>query len=724
MPSISVIRRLNLVVVRDGNSASTGITTTATSNNDVYAHLPPHFEMWMPGRQKFYGGEEHTEQALIAMLEPFGIDRLVLHRPGKNSDVNTLSEFPRKWFTWQCRNCKPQVREQSLCGLKVRMLLVLPDGERPYLEVREFSLPATSRHLLVSKGAWETSGSKVVNNEDKLTPNMTKLLMNLGKSRTKTETANNVIADTFDGLRVGTNLLHRVMKKGRDEAWGASETESMMIFYATGLKHRDLDEKYGVEGKFYARTCSSTGKLICWYEQLPLEVLNARAYGQDAAWTDTTHNATMLDLKTGPPSTCDWGGLTAPVGLFQVPEEEIEVTKDMMKGLELDAPDATSCTDGGSAWPAIAEDFDQNQVEDTHHNSRNADKKVHSSKLSKEKKQQFIEMKNKVLYHVFVPASGLDEHFNDMRNVAEGEPELLRWIDRMDSGKVIRTATYTTKLCIMSAKGCTSRCEVMMAILKGGGTLKAEMRHWTLPELQHRHRNMYDNYIEDASTEIRTAIKEKRTFSHYVLDLEKEETKHVHNLTVSNVTPSVPNPFHGKLQSSKKTVAIRIRRPSNAISFGLSLTPKVVGNVCTLEVAAIHPGSVFEGSKLQVGMLIHTVSGQTFNNSEEGIDLLKSAEGAFNILADTLPSMGTVYTIHRKNVFGKGGKMERQVFIPDRNNNGHTLHCQSNHHIHTAFWIRCCYIQRALMEHPTRSKGDETTMHSRWRISQIVHCIQ
>jgi len=162
-------------------------------------------------------------------------------------------------------------------------------------------------------------------------------------------------------------------------------------------------------------------------------------------------------LKTGPPSTCDWGGLTAPVGLFQVPEEEIEVTKDMMKGLELDAPDATSCTDGGSAWPAIAEDFDQNQVEDTHHNSRNADKKVYSSKLSKEKKQQFIEMKNKVLYHVFVPASGLDEHFNDMRNVAEGEPELLRWIDRMDSGKVIRTATYTTKLCIMSAKGCTSR---------------------------------------------------------------------------------------------------------------------------------------------------------------------------------------------------------------------------------------------------------------------------
>ena len=64
------------------------------------------------------------------------------------------------------------------------------------------------------------------------------------------------------------------MKKGREDAWGGTPQESMMVFYGEGLKLQQ-EQKYGVHGKFYTDTCTSTGKLVCWYEQHPIEVLNA-----------------------------------------------------------------------------------------------------------------------------------------------------------------------------------------------------------------------------------------------------------------------------------------------------------------------------------------------------------------------------------------------------------------------------------------------------------------
>ena len=61
-------------------------------------------------------------------------------------------------------------------------------------------------------------------------------------------------------------------------------------------------------------------------------------------------------------------------------------------------PGASSNTYGGSAWPAIVADFDQNHVKDTCHNDKNADKKV--SGLSNIAKKKFMDMKYHILYTV------------------------------------------------------------------------------------------------------------------------------------------------------------------------------------------------------------------------------------------------------------------------------------------------------------------------------------
>ena len=112
-------------------------------------------------------------------------------------------------------------------------------------------------------------------------------------------------------------------------------------------------------------------------------------------------------------------------------------------------------------------------------------------------------------------------------------------------------------------------------------------------------------------------------------------------------------------------------------------------------------------------MSIHIVNAKTFSSLEEGIELLKSVGGLFAILADTMPSIGTVYAIRRKSE----KKMEHTVFVPRPINKWYNQHSQSDFHMHTAFWIRDRYIQRALMDHPSLSMKENSTIHSRWHIT-------
>ena len=286
-----------------------------------------------------------------------------------------------------------------------------------------------------------------------------------------------------------------------------------------------------------------------------------------------------------------------------------------------------------------------------------------------------------------------------------------------------------TSACLLNAKGAASRCESMMTILKAAGNLKGEMKKWTLPELQRRHEQVVQNYRFTAYEEIKVAIKKKKVFSKYVLDMEQEELKIVPDLKITSTTTNTSNPFHGILQSSQKTVHIRIHSTSVS-QLGLDIAHEVVDSKHTLRVDRIVMNSIFYGTDLRVGMFIHTIDGETFETFEEGRKMIQASiadSPCTTILVDTAPSTGTVY-----NICSRDNKMQRTVFVPNKievgsDSGGHTTHCQSNFHVHTSCLIRCRFIQRALMESEhERSMKDDTTINSRWHIKnsplyEIVH---
>ena len=77
---------------------------------------------------------------------------------------------------------------------------------------------------------------------------------------------------------------------------------------------------------------------------------------------------------------------------------------------------------------------------------------------------------------------------------------------------------------------------------------------------------------------------------------------------------------------------------------------------------------------------------------------------------------GTVYKIANKKCVETA--KQHTVFIPNcvDGADNKDQYCQSNYFVHTCFLIRDRYIQRALLDHPTRSFSDIDTMHERWYI--------
>ena len=136
----------------------------------------------------------------------------------------------------------------------MRLLLHDTDCDEPYLEVREFHLPPTSKHLIVSPEARMLSEQVLIKNKDVLTPRKESMIKSLGKHRVRVGVVRNIIAEHFDGVKIDSGLLHRVMKEGRDESWGKDDQDSMLIFYSEGLKMNAYDEQYRVCGKFSATT--------------------------------------------------------------------------------------------------------------------------------------------------------------------------------------------------------------------------------------------------------------------------------------------------------------------------------------------------------------------------------------------------------------------------------------------------------------------------------------
>ena len=71
-----------------------------------------------------------------------------------------------------------------------------------------------------------------------LSPSKVNFLKSLGKSRVRIETCRNLISDRYNGLLIDDDLAYRTMRKGREEAWGKDDNESLLVLYNVGVQHQ------------------------------------------------------------------------------------------------------------------------------------------------------------------------------------------------------------------------------------------------------------------------------------------------------------------------------------------------------------------------------------------------------------------------------------------------------------------------------------------------------
>lgn len=214
-----------------------------------------------------------------------------------------------------------------------------------------------------------------------------------------------------------------------------------------------------------------------------------------------------------------------------------------------------------------------------------------------------------------MPTDELDELLDGLMDNAKSTGA-ENFAKKMVQLKEKRCFTYTSKFFICCECGGMTRSETAMSTLKGSGTLKQDMRFWSLAELFEKHmEHDVDAYVANVEERLEKAILNECYIASYVTDLEDEEAKHVENLYVVSAIPNTTNPFEPYLVDADE----KAKQQANAI--------------------------------------------------------------------------GTLYIIRPKESSDHETDA-RKVFVPDSK----SYYCQSNFYMHTSYWIRCRFIQRALID--------------------------
>ena len=77
-------------------------------------------------------------------------------------------------------------------------------------------------------------------------------------------------------------------------------------------------------------------------------------------------------------------------------------------------------------------------------------------------------------------------------------------------------------------------------------------------------------------------------------------------------------------------------KPSKETKLGLTLRGKLgltLRGKEDIQIISINPGSLFDESELQIGMIIHKINKEIFSSYNDGVKLLKEAEGDLTIEA-------------------------------------------------------------------------------------------
>ena len=351
-----------------------------------------------------------------------GIHRLAKVHSSRNDNFHChlCGPFPSTRFHLLCSHCSASTRTDPVteegvptCGLIIKVAVTRPRDKllHHYLSIKHLYLPTTSWHANLKSPPKPFSSP--IRHQKRVDEHVVLIIKQLGVNRVAPDAVLALAKTIYPQGKLDKELVRRIMREGRNEAFGATVDESMVVFTEKGLDGRNRGGRFN----FW---CAPDGKLLSWVAQEPLEKQIAELYGLMLYFIDTSHNCTMFTLKTCPLVTVDCFGFSANMGIFQVPEEDCASIDRVLTDLEMNQAGTQVGTDNGSAWPEPLEKRKQVQVKDVFHMYRNY--KDHASKSSNPKR--FKKLCYEVL-HVWMTEKQLLAKLQEMRDIAEGtEAEL------------------------------------------------------------------------------------------------------------------------------------------------------------------------------------------------------------------------------------------------------------------------------------------------------------
>lgn len=196
-------------------------------------------------RNEFYSEQELLSSLNDVLSTPsFGIYGFNTQRSVNNPVQHLRTEFPHKSFTWVCKTCSIGERAmppttQGCCGLMIQVSFVSHKTEKPHLLIKKFTLPVTSKHVIITPQERASTATEPIKHESQLSEEQTILLKALGTARLPAYSIKSVMKTVHPKLNMGNNLIWRVRKKGLSEKFGGDEDTSLVIFMHHGQKWND-----------------------------------------------------------------------------------------------------------------------------------------------------------------------------------------------------------------------------------------------------------------------------------------------------------------------------------------------------------------------------------------------------------------------------------------------------------------------------------------------------
>lgn len=451
--------------------------------------------------KEIFASHKFFMSALLEWGAPFGLFRFSTGNSVKNTQESgvDLDLFPYRRCVLRCQHCHG--KDKTFCGFQVSY-----NYQKKAKEISKITLvlPYDSKHnnnMFVSL----ESDSHYVNHATDLTSEEKTFLLAIGPDRLAMPKVRLSLNRQFGQNRVyNREVLKWMMKKGRNQFLG-NDKDSMRNLFKLGR----TTESGG--GLFQHSFCNSSLKLESFHLQESIEKELVAVYGR-LFHMDSSHHTTKYMLRVCPPKGIDCLGLSCPFGYSMIGAESTEFVTDVLENLDLANKGATAATDRAPGWEDPLKKFGINQVFDGWHYGNDATTASAGLGVLGTRFRKDI---SSAMYQDMGTVEALDAHLQSLLDALPTDHSSHKFVIEFIKNKKKVCITHTGEL-FHCSNGALSRGEATMSTIKGNGTLKEPMRHWTLYEFALHMQSLTRAYVAKATSMIKKLLMEGKEISDWV----------------------------------------------------------------------------------------------------------------------------------------------------------------------------------------------------------------